>query len=350
MGIRDLLSTAAYAASAGMLAPAPQVKSPWSGTSLTTVVWADILGSELLPVTRAEAMSVPAIARARHKIVTRGGRLPLVHLAGDTPLPDDAQPAWLTNSTGSTPYARMLWTLDDLIFHGYSLWLLEREDGTDTYAGIIDAWRVPQEWWEFDQDSRGVLVNGSPVPAQDALLFVGPHEGVINFASRTIRGARKVEELWVERVHNPVPVGELHQTDTTPMDDDEIDDLLEDWASAVKQRGGAFGYTPHNIELKTHGEAGTELLVEGRNAAAIDGARVVGVPAALVDASNVNSTLTYETLQGRNLEFAEDLAMYLDPIASRLSQDDVAAPGVRAAFDTSTLTGQWSPTGPATKD
>lgn len=342
-----LLRTAAAASEAGLLGASGSVgaRSPWQGGQLSKVVWADVLGSELLPVTRAEAMSSPAIARARHKVCSRGGRLPLVALEVDEPLAP--QPDWLTATAALTsPFHRILWTLDDLVFYGWALWCVDRDDAD----AITDAYRVPAEWWEFDPDSSGVLVNGDPLPAEQTLLIPGPHEGIVNFASRSVRGSRKLEDLWVRRVVNPVPAVELHQTDNTPLDDEEIGGLVDDWAQALEQNGGAVAYTPHNIDVKTHGQAGHELLVEGRNAAAIDAARNVGVPAAMVDASNVNSTLTYETLQGRNLEFAEDLAMYLDPIAARLSLDDVTPPGTRIAFDTSTLTGPWSPTGPATKD
>ena len=67
---------------------------------------------------------------------------------------------------------------------------------------------------------------------------------------------------------------------------------------------------------------------------------------------NVNSTLTYETAEGRNLEFRDDsIALYADPIAARLSMDDVCPPGTRVALDFAALTTPTpDPAGPARED
>ena len=79
---------------------------------------------------------------------------------------------------------------------------------------------------------------------------------------------------------------------------------------------------------------------------------MLGLPAAMIDASNVNSTLTYETMQGRNLEFRDySLALYTGAIAARLSMDDVTPARTRIGFDSSELIAPApTPTGPTTED
>ncbi|MGO8609807.1 hypothetical protein ACC848_43405, partial [Rhizobium johnstonii] len=65
-----------------------------------------------------------------------------------------------------------------------------------------------------------------------------------------------------------------------------------------------MGYTPHNIEVKTHGQASTDLFVEGRNAAVLDIARLLNLPASLLDGAQSQASLTYVTTEGKRSEFA----------------------------------------------
>lgn len=324
------------------------IASPWATGTLTQIVVRDILGLDTVPVSRAEAMGIPAIAKARHRLCSDAARAPLVVMEGDAEVRDQST-AWLQRtSLPGTPQHRMVWTVDDLVFYGWSLWAVQRDgDGAITAAA-----RVPFEWWSFGEDGR-VVINGQPVDDPEQLVLIpGFHEGIVNFAPRTIRGARELETQWAERAANPIPAVELHQETSDALEPEEIEELVESWRDALRDNGGAVAYTPRSLTVKTHGTAVTDLLIEGRNAAAIDAARIVGVPAAVLDASNVNSTLTYETLQGRNLEYTEhSLSLYTGPVEARLSLDDVVPPGRRVRADTSSLTvNPPIPTGAPTED
>lgn len=325
-------------------------RSPWVTGALSKVVWADILGTESLPVSRAEAMGVPAIARSRHLLTSDAARCPLSVFDADGPVTDGSG-SWLqSTSLVVSPQHRMVWTVDDLIFGGWSLWVAQREDN-DPEGNVTDAARVPVEWWQFGDGGR-LEIAGEPVPAHQAILIPGYHEGILNSSPRTIRGSRELETQWANRASNPIPAMELHQTTADQLTDAEILALVDSWSTAMRENGGAVAYTPSSIEARPHGTAESDLLVQGRNAAAVDGARIVGVPAAMIDASNVNSSLTYETLSGRNLEYVDrSLALYLGPIEARLSLDDVCAPGRRVRADTSAVTSSApNPTGTTTED
>jgi len=324
--------------------PAAGVRSALTAGNLVALTVADVFGLDARPVSRAEAMAVPAIARARHLLTSDAARCPLEALNADgTPHPAP----WLqATSLRVSPQHRAVWTVDDLIFHGWSLWIASRESDD-----IADAARVPFSWWRFGEGGT-ILVNDQPVPAGEAILIPGYHEGIIADAPETIRGSRMLEEAWQDRAANPIPAVELHQTTADTMTGEEVDALVDNWTDSLRARGGAVGWTPMSIDVRTHGEAATDLLIQGRNAAAVDSARIVGVPAAMIDASNVNASLTYETLGGRNLEYVDrSLALYLGPIESRLSLDDVCPPGVRVRANTSALTAATSePTGHPTGD
>src|SRR6516162_2786195 len=80
------------------VAGSPQVLSPYSPSGLASIVWADLFGVDAWPVTRAEAMGVPACARARHLLTTTVGRLPLHAYRGSDLV--DPQPTWTYRTDG----------------------------------------------------------------------------------------------------------------------------------------------------------------------------------------------------------------------------------------------------------
>jgi hypothetical protein len=66
---------------------------------------------------------VPAVARARGVVCTTIARIDLGAYRGDTRLDTAAEPSWLHATDGPlSPFHRMLWTLDDLYFYGWSCW------------------------------------------------------------------------------------------------------------------------------------------------------------------------------------------------------------------------------------
>lgn len=316
------------------------VVAPWSDqSSLQAVVWGDLLDGVNEPVTRAEAMGIPAIARSRHILCSDAARSPLRLLDADD---NELDPGWLQRSSlGVSPQHRAVWTVDDLIHYGWSLWLVQREQ-PDLAAPIQEGARCPWDRWSFGVGEQlgMVLVDGRPIPDHVALLIPGFHDGIVKTNPRTIRGARELEASAAQRAAQPIPAMELHQTTPDTLTPGERDELVASWIRKLQANGGGVAYTPMSIEARPHGTASADLLIQGRNAAAVDAARIVGVPAAMIDASNVNSSLTYETLEGRGGEYVDrSLPLYLGPIDARLSLDDVTAPGTRVRADVSALTG-----------
>jgi hypothetical protein len=308
------------------------IASPWATSQLSQIVWADILGSETLPVTRAEAITVPAVTAARKLIVSRIARLPLVALDKNGPLVD--QPTFLYRTNGATtPWHRMAWTLDDLLFYGWSLWSVVR--GTE--GQILDATRVPPEWWSINADNA-IEINGTVVedPAS-VILFPGPDEGLCVFACRTIRAAKNVEDAWAGRIRNPVPLVDLHRTSDNEMTADEVAEMIDDFTMARRDVNGAVTSTPTDVELKVFGEQASSYLVEARNAVRLDIANMTGLPAESLDGSLSTASLTYTTQEGARTELADALHGWGDPIQSRLSQDDVVPRGQRVRFDVTDL-------------
>lgn len=333
--------------------PAPVLGSPWADGDLWTLALPpDLVAAEFLPMTRREALSVDAVSRARDLVCTTIARAPLRSYTGANVDPDVDQPAFLWRTDGEVhPRQRMVWTIDDLVFYGWSLWAVDR--GADGY--VLRADRVPRDRWEFTTDGR-ILVDERPVDASDVILIPGPHEGILARNASTLRTAQRLERSAAARAANPVPLVELHQTVDVAIDDAERDNLLRNYGNAVTAaNGGTTGvaFTSYGVEGKAIGANGdgAAALVESRNYAAVTAARVVGIPAAMVDATSAGASLTYETTSGRRAQFVDEVRAYSDAVEGRLSLDDVVPRGRRIAFDVEELTTLTpSPSGPATLD
>lgn len=311
--------------------------------SLGRIILADIYGPELAIPTREEAMKVSSIAKGRALVAGTLSRYPLVAYRRDARLP--AQPSWLSRTdTGQPPAWRMLWTIDDLIFHGRSLWTVRRGPSRSSGPGpILDAVRVPFDEWELTEDLF-VEVQGSRVDADEVIYFDGPQDALLDIASEDIQAARNMTRSWANRVKSPVPLVELHNTADVELTDDEISELTTSWDRA-RQNGGT-AYTPNNVEVNVHGETPTDLYVQGRNSSRIDFANYLNLPAGILDGSPSTASLTYSTREGQRSELVDlCLSYWTLPIAARLSMDDATPRGTRVDFDISWLA---TPTQPNT--
>lgn len=325
------------------------IVSPWSSSDFQRFAWQDIFGEPAPSNTRDGAMKLPPLARSRNLLCSTICRLPMREVTGSTPSPD--QPTWITETgDGSSFQLRNSWTVDDLIFYGWSLWWRTNDRATGYPVAMT---RINQEDWKINDDQL-VEVDGTVVrdPAQ-IMVIPGLHEGVLNFGNETIEDVRNLYKIVKARLLNPVPQVDLHQTAGDPLPADKIDDLINIWTAARQGRNGGVGYTSPNIEARELG-AGDDgkLMIAARNAAAVDLCRLIGVGASHVDASGTEASLTYETTRGNNQQLVDfDLALYMTPITARLSLDDITPAGRRVDFDVADFTAQApSVTGPTLGD
>ncbi|MBP2390108.1 phage portal protein [Aeromicrobium fastidiosum] len=341
--------TASIASIAVYNAASIPIGSPWADSNLQRVMFEDMFGAGVQqPVTRTVAMSVPPHARGRNRLVSTIQDFPLVEL--DEATESGVQPLWAQSTSGTTsPQHRMCWTVDDLIHYGASLWI-RFNDPISGYPLAMD--RVNRERWALDAKGL-ILLDGHPVNANDVVYIPGFHEGVLQFGADAIRDMKQLYRIVRQRIKNPAPNVVLKQTGGTPLTETEIDALILRNAKAREGENGGVGYASEHIDYQEKGaSADSQLMVEGRNAGAVDIARNIGVSASLVDATAPKASLNYETSEGKNLEFVdEDLRLYMGPITARLSMDDVTPSGRRIAFDLTDYTAKApSPTGPATED
>jgi hypothetical protein len=318
-----------------------QLQSPWTPSTLpSNVVFGDVFGVQPLTAQRIEAMQVPAVVKARHFIASTLAAA-VWGAYGSDGTKAKTQPPWLyRTNTSTSPWHRMVWMADDLLMHGWTLLAVTRgASGTNAYGPILDAVRVPTDRWDFDQNGF-VRVDDNYPQDHEVVLIPGPFEGILTANAATIRGALALETQWTSRVKNPVPVTELHNNDANdPLTTEQARELVQQYnANRRASVDGMTAYTPANIDLRTHGDVAVNLFVEGRNAVAIDVARITGLPAVLLDAANVNaSNQTYTTkADARNDGLDAVRNLWAAPIEARLSMDDVCPRGqsIRADFTT----------------
>lgn len=321
-------------------AGAPLV-SPLAGSTaqMSRLVWSEFFAGEVAEVTREGALMIPPLKRGRDLLVGVIAGMQLQQWKGDT----EVSAPWLLNSSsGISPWHRMAGTIDDLIFYDWSAWAVTR----DGNGQITDALRIPYERWAIDDFTGVVSVDSREVSAEEIIIFPGNGSGgVLQSGAQSIKGYRALERSWIGRAQNPIPLVELHQTSDDPLTDgdaedeeDEIGRLVGEWSAARLSPNGAVGYTPNNLEVRVHGQASTDLFVEGRNAAVLDIARLLNLPASLLDGAQAAASLTYVTSEGKRSEFAAlSIPAWISPIEARLSLDDVARAGEVIRFDQSSL-------------
>lgn len=310
----------------------PQLASPWADDSnlgVVSMVWSDLFGVDNLPMSRQEAMSVPAVARARNILAPTLARIPFT--VTDRQGQDVPSGTAVHNlDPAQAPFVTKLWTVDDLIFHGVSWWLVTGRYSDPTNLPATFRRCLPGT---VKADGGRPMVNDQPVAARDLIRIDGPHEGILNFASRSLRAARRLDESAARFADNPVPAIELHETEQSGMTETEIDELVAKWARARRGENGGVAYTSRTIEARVHGAPAENLLTDGRNTAAIDAARLVGVPADAIDASLEHAAMTYANVESRLRVLVDfGLAAYAAAIVSRLSMPDITRAGTTVGF------------------
>jgi len=326
------------------------IQSPWTTGQLQKLVWSDIFGIETQWITRAEALTIPAVFKARAVLLSLIADKVLYALRNGVRV--DPQPVWLSWTPGQlSPWQRMANTVDDLIFYGWSLW--SRENGSR--GEILTATRVPFEWWEFDADGNVLIRNAGgefePVDASSVILIPGPSAGLLEYATRTLRGAARMETSWANRAASPIPAIDLHETTMSGITPTEAQEVVDQWHAARMDPQGATAFTPYNIEARALGNVSPDLFIEGRNATRIDVANFFNLPAQLLDGSLSTASLTYSTQEGRRNDVLDyGLPYWIRPIESRFSQDDVVPRGQSVGFDFGPLASTETPSTIAVPD
>ena len=287
-------------------------------------------------VTRQQAMTVPAVARARNIIAGTIASLPMCTYleATEGELPN--RPVIKQPDNSTTRSNMMSWTIYDLMFYGVAYWQIlatSMEDGRVTQARRIDPTRVSMRTDQTTQVIQAWTVDGREVPfkgVSSLIVFWGTDEGILNRAGRTIRTAIELEQAALRMAQEPVPQMIL-RNEGMNLPTDQKEALLQAFRLARKNRSTA--YVEGAISLDVVGFDSAQLqLVEGRQHVAGEIARVMNIPAWFINAESASSTYSNVSAERRSL-IDMSLRPIMDAIESRLSQDDITPRGQYVEFE-----------------
>lgn len=276
------------------------------------------------PVTRADALSIPACSRGVDLICTTVAGLPLERIdAQGTRMPL----GWVEQPEAGRPrFATLVDTIRDLIFDGRAYWYVHDKgsDGAPNFGGCeyIALERVGNI---TEASGRpGVTIDGNAVDRSRVIGFHGWHNGIRHHGARILRTAIALEQAAKHMADAPLPNTLLKNVSTYELDDAEIDALLEGVRQA--RQASAVGYINAGVDMEVLGWDAAQLqLVEARMFTAAQIANLVGVPSGhIAGASASGASLTYQNVTQENRALVDfGLTGPIKALESRLSMSDV---------------------------
>jgi HK97 family phage portal protein len=330
--IRDFLFPQVQAAKPGIVT---DVQAGLTPVQIADSVY-NILGGST-NTTRALAMSVPSVARARNIICGTIGSLPLTTFNRITGEYVDPHRVINQPDPRVAGFVIYCWLAEDIWLYGAGYGqVLEMYSTTD--GGRVRAWtRVSPDRVTVDTDFlnttiNGYKVDGKSVPMQGVgsiIRFDGPDEGLLHRAGKTVAAAVYLENAAVNYAKEPAPTMVL-KSNGTNLTAERISSLLTAWKSARQSRSTAF--LNADVDLKEFGfDPKSMQLAEARQYVALELARACGIPAYFLSAEQTSMTYSNAVNERRSLvDFS--LRPILKAIEERLSLSDFLPNPVMARF------------------
>jgi HK97 family phage portal protein len=330
--IRDFLFPQVQAAKPGIVT---DVQAGLTPVQIADSVY-NILGGST-NTTRALAMSVPSVARARNIICGTIGSLPLTTFNRITGQYVDPHRVINQPDPRVAGFVIYCWLAEDIWLYGAGYGqVLEMYSTTD--GGRVRAWtRVSPDRVTVDTDFlnttiNGYKVDGKSVPMQGVgslIRFDGADEGLLHRAGKTIAAAVYLENAAVNYAKEPAPSMVL-KSNGTNLTAERISSLLTAWKTARQSRSTAFLNADVNLEQFGFDPKSMQLA-EARQYVALELARACGIPAYFLSAEQTSMTYSNAVTERRSLvDFS--LRPILKAIEERLSLSDFLPNPVMARF------------------
>lgn len=281
-------------------------------------------------ITRKEALSVPAIKRARDLICGGIGQFPLILLD-----PAGKQTQWNLLSQPESGVARsvtMTRTVEDMLLTERAWWHVTHLGWHGKPAEILqllgDTITVRPKYVSYPYGQAYVW------PDVPGLIRIDSPNGGLLSSSPAIRAYIALAMIAMRSVDGAPPTDWFTAGDDgEDPEDDEIPEILNDWAAARQRRSTAF--VPKSLKYNRDGFNPEQLqMSQAREFAITEIARLTGIDAEELSVSTTSRT--YFNAQDRRRDRLESvLGPYMTAIEGRLSMEDVTPRGYRVVFDTS---------------
>ena len=289
----------------------------------------------LSAVTRAQAMQVPAVARARNIICATIGSLPLEvrRESNNSKVPTPPfirQPD--PRMTGQSVYTFLA---EDLLFTGQGyLRILELgTDGRPLSAEWISVSRITRTLDSLGHNVRYYSVDGNRVPDTglgSLIPFTGYDEGLLVRAGTTILTALALEKAVKRFADEPTPNVVLKSN--LPMPAERVTALLNSWKEARQTRGTAF--VNDTIDFQSIGFSPEQLtLNQARQYMASEIARACNLPEYYLG-GNAGGSMTYSNVTAERRSLIDlSLRPLMTCLTQRLSDNDITPRGSIVKFN-----------------
>jgi hypothetical protein len=282
-------------------------------------------------ISRAEAMRIPAVIRARNLICGGIGQLPfrMYDPAGhpvDWPLFDQPE-------RGIARSITMTNTVEDMFLFGRSWWRVTAVGwhGRPVEVRRLDPESVPVQP-SYVTDAYGTSLVWPEMPG--LIRIESPNPGILD-ASPAIRACVALDRATLNYVDGTPPIDYFTPAgDVDPFENDaDLDEFLDDWEDVRRKRG--TGYVPASVKYNVGGWDPEKLqLTAAREFAITEVARLTGIDAEELSVSTTSRT--YANMQDRRRHRSEDVyGPYMTGVEGRLSMDDVTPHGYTGAHDLS---------------
>lgn len=298
-------------------------------------------------VSRERALEIPGILRGRNLICSIS-TLPLEAVNPQNRVVD--HPLLRQIDPNVSNLVTLAQTVEDLLFEGIAWWRI-----TD-FAWMEPGWVVPAAAIRYapnmvsltepgmpDARQPGYLPSGAPrtgvvwmdgeeVPWGQVIRFDSPNPPLLEVARSTINRASLIDGAAEMYADSPRPMDYFTPAaDTDPVDDDQVEEIMDAWRMARKERGTA--YVPAALkynEVQQPTPADLQL-VQLQKQVTQDVANALGLDPE--DLGISTTTRTYQNSTDRRKDRINDvLAPYMSAITSRLNMLDVTPDGVRVRF------------------
>lgn len=291
------------------------------------------------------ALAIPTVARAVGLITSTIGGLDIrtytlqwdpstekyekIYVPGES---------WMTrpdpNTTRNFIMAR---TVQDLMLHGRAFWYVTSRYSTGfpasfTWIPANDVSTVDQAGPEWFGPSTDIEFNGVTLDTNNVVQFISPIAGMLWTGGRAMDIATRLDDAARRFASAEIAAGYLQaKPGGEPMSGEELTELASAWAEARQSRAiGALNEFVEFVEFKSN--PSTLQLMEGRQHAALELARVCQVPPWLVGLS-VGGMTYQNSEQARRDLYIFGARPYVDCIEETLSGDNVVARGKHIELD-----------------
>lgn len=288
--------------------------------------WTSLPAGPAPMVTRAQAIQVPAVKRARDLIATTIGGLPMFAL---DPQNRRQVRSLLTQPEVDRPRSITIADLvDDLLFYQVAWWRVLVRDFTERPLRVE---RVCPDRVEC-RDGR-VWLDGREVGPRELIRFYGPSDPLLVAGARAIRTGLMLEASAQRYAEDPAPQAYFTAAQGAEIPDQtEATQLLDDWIALRRER--SVGYVPPSLELHqgTAWSPKDMQLVEARDHVALEVARLTGIDAEYLSVAQTSRTY-FNSVDRRQQLQDFTLGGFVSAIQDRLSMDDVTPGGWRVRVD-----------------